>query len=63
MSFICITMKFESAVDEVVTYCTEVCFGGYFRKFVYRKQFKKCVKTTQKKAVSCIYRKIIGKIE
>jgi len=28
MSFICITMKFESAVDEVVTYCTEVCFLG-----------------------------------
>lgn len=54
MSFICITMKFESAVDEVVTYCTEICFGGYFREFVYRKQFKKCVKTTQKKAVSCI---------
>lgn len=28
MSFICIPMKFESAVDEVVTYCTEVCFLG-----------------------------------
>lgn len=30
MSFICIPMKFESAVDEVVTYCTEVCLFQLF---------------------------------